>query len=238
MGKRANGTNWNANIEHMKRIEVESDFLKKVGHLSIGIVECRIRNSASSAPLWELIHAEIERFKQQYTLPEVNKRPTIEATRNAYKQCGKDPSRYRPSAEALCRRILKGMDLYQINTVVDLINLISISSGYSIGGFDADKIVGDQLTLGIGKADEPFEGIGRGILNIEGLPVYRDEIGGIGTPTSDNERTKLAEESSHLLMIVNAYPGSNGLSQFIDDSIDLLKRFAQAEEIAQSILEF
>ena len=130
------------------------------------------------------------------------------------------------------------MDLYQINTVVDLINLISISSGYSIGGFDADKIVGDQLTLGIGKADEPFEGIGRGILNIEGLPVYRDEIGGIGTPTSDNERTKLAEESSHLLMIVNAYPGSNGLSQFIDDSIDLLKRFAQAEEIAQSILEF
>lgn len=79
--------------------------------------------------------------------------------------------------------------------------------GYSIGGFDADKIVGDALVLGIGKAGEPYEGIGRGELNIEGMPVYRDAVGGIGTPTSDNERTKLELGTTHLLTIINGYSG-------------------------------
>ena len=221
----------------MNKVEVEKEFIEKVGDLAIGIVECRIQNSASSPALWERINLEIERFKQQYTLPDLAKRPTIEATRTAYKRCGKDPSRYRPSSEALCRRILKGMDQYRINTVVDLINLISITSGYSIGGFDTDKIEGEQLTLGIGKEGEPFEGIGRGILNIEGLPVYRDKIGGVGTPTSDNERTKLSENSTHLLMIVNAYSGIEGLSLFLEESIALLKEYAQAQEIELKIWE-
>lgn len=222
----------------MKNIEVEKDFLSKVGHISIGVVDCKIQNSSSSAELWQLIDTEIENFKQRYTIPDLAKRPTVEATRTAYKQCGKDPSRYRPSSEALCRRILKGLDLYRINTVVDLINLISITSGYSIGGFDADKIEGEQLTLGIGREGEPFEGIGRGPLNIDGLPVYRDNVGGVGTPTSDNERTKLAEESSHLLMIVNAYSGTEGLNEFLDYSVALLKQFADAKEIEVKVLEF
>ncbi|MCQ2218257.1 MAG: hypothetical protein MJZ33_07200 [Paludibacteraceae bacterium] len=222
----------------MKNIEVEKDFLSKVGHISIGVVDCKIQNSSSSAELWQLIDTEIENFKQRYTIPDLAKRPTVEATRTAYKQCGKDPSRYRPSSEALCRRILKGLDLYRINTVVDLINLISITSGYSIGGFDADKIEGEQLTLGIGREGEPFEGIGRGPLNIDGLPVYRDNVGGVGTPTSDNERTKLAEESSHLLMIVNAYSGTEGLNEFLDYSVALLKQFAEAKEIEVKVLEF
>lgn len=90
-----------------------------------------------------------------------------------------DPGRYRPSAEALRRRLMRGIPLYQIDTLVDLINLVSLRTGHSIGGFDADKIQGNHLELGIGKAEEPFEGIGRGILNIEGLPVYRDSFGGI-----------------------------------------------------------
>lgn len=222
----------------MKKIDVEKAFLEKVEHLSIGIVECKITNSPSSAELWQLIDDEIDKFKQNFTIADLAKRPTVEATRTAYKRCGKDPSRYRPSSEALCRRILKGLDLYRINTVVDLINLISITSGYSIGGFDADKIEGDCLTLGIGKEGEPFEGIGRGPLNIDGLPVYRDCIGGVGTPTSDNERTKLAEESSHLLMIVNAYSGSEGLQTFLDHSVGLLEQFGEAKEIERMILEF
>ena len=93
---------------------------------------------------------------------------------------------------------MRGLELYQIDTLVDLINLVSLSTGYSIGGFDADKIQGDSLELGIGRAEEPFEGIGRGKLNIEGLPVYRDRAGGIGTPTSDNERTKMGLETRQM----------------------------------------
>ena len=71
----------------------------------------------------------------------------------------------------------------------------------------------DRLVLGIGKAGEPYEGIGRGELNIEGMPVYRDAVGGVGTPTSDNERTKISEGTTHLLAIMNGYSGSEGLEE-------------------------
>jgi DNA/RNA-binding domain of Phe-tRNA-synthetase-like protein len=126
--------------------------------------------------------------------------------------------------------------LYQIDTLVDLINLVSIRFGYSIGGFDADKFEGDTLTLGIGKAGEPYEGIGRGALNIEGMPVYRDAIGGVGTPTSDNERTKLDLETTRLLTIINGYSGKEGLREAADYMVELIKEFASAENV--ELIEF
>ncbi|HRR62418.1 MAG TPA: phenylalanine--tRNA ligase beta subunit-related protein, partial [Paludibacteraceae bacterium] len=132
----------------------------------------------------------------------------------------------RPSAEALCRRICKGNSIYQINTLVDIINLVSIHSGFSIGGFDADKIQGNLL-LDVGNENDEFEAIGRGILNVAGLPLFRDEVGGIGTPTSDNERTKITMETNHLLMIINAYGGKTGLEKTIDYAVDLLKKYAE-----------
>jgi DNA/RNA-binding domain of Phe-tRNA-synthetase-like protein len=83
----------------------------------------------------------------------------------------------------------------------------------------------------VGEADERFEAIGRGVLNIEGLPVYRDAVGGIGTPTSDEERTKITTDTAHLLMIINAYSGEEGLQEAVTYSVDLLKRHAGAKEI-------
>ena len=165
-------------------------------------------NNPHSAQLWQEIEASLQHCRESLTTESLKQLPSILATRNAYRRLGKDPSRYRPSGEALIRRTLQGKPLYQINTVVDLINLASIEYGYSIGGFDYDKIEGDALTLGVGQQDEPYEGIGRGMLNIEGLPVYRDSIGGIGTPTSDNERTALSLDSCRLLALVNGYDGN------------------------------
>ena len=108
-------------------------------------------------------------------------------------------------------------------------NVVSIASGYSIGGFDADKIEGDTLTLGIGRPGEPYEGIGRGTLNIEGLPVYRDALGGIGTPTSDHERTKLTLGTTRLLAIINGYSGREGLEEAGAYLQDLLRRHAGSD---------
>ena len=170
-------------------------------------VEAEVVNSDYNSELWEEIHAISERFRAELTTETLKDVSGIAATRRIYRAYGKDPSRYRPASEALIRRILQGKKLYQIDTLVDLINLASIVYGYSIGGFDADKMVGEQLTLGIGKADEPYEGIGRGVINIEGLPVYRDEIGGVGTPTSDHERTKITAQTTHLLVLINGYDG-------------------------------
>ena len=171
-------------------------------------VEAQVVNTPYSAELWEEIHACEERFRRELTTESLKNLSGIAATRRVYKACGKDPSRYRPASEQLIRRMLQGKELYQIDTLVDLVNLASIAYGYSIGGFDADKMVGDTLTLGIGREGEPYEGIGRGLLNIARLPVYRDLQGGVGTPTSDNERTKMTLQTTHLLVLINGYDGN------------------------------
>ena len=171
-------------------------------------VDAKVVNSKYCAELWDEIHELEDKYRSELTTESLKEQSGIAATRKVYKACGKDPSRYRPASEQLIRRMLQGKELYQIDTLVDLVNLASIAYGYSIGGFDADKFVGDTLTLGIGRKDEPYEGIGRGMLNIEGLPVYRDEEGGVGTPTSDNERTKMTLSTTHLVVLINGYDGN------------------------------
>ena len=175
---------------------IVSQEIKSVCPSFIGAaVEARVVNSEYCKELWDEIHALEDRFRQELTTDSLKELTSIAATRRVYKACGKDPSRYRPASE-------------QIDTLVDLVNLASIAYGYSIGGFDADKFVGDTLTLGIGREGEPYEGIGRGMLNIAGLPVYRDAQGGVGTPTSDNERTKMTIETTHLVVLINGYDGN------------------------------
>lgn len=159
-------------------IEVSDELRQTCPDFRGAAVFAVVRNSGYNEELWKRIAEFTEAYRARYTTDSIKDMPSIQGTRQAYKKCGKDPSRYRPSSEALCRRILRGIPLYQIDTLVDLINLASINCGHSIGGFDMDKIEGDKLVLGIGKAGEPYEGIGRGELNIEGMPVYRDAVGG------------------------------------------------------------
>ena len=191
----------------MKKVIVSDEIAEVCPEFVGACLEAYVVNSPYSEPLWKEIHELEEQLRQQLTTESVKELPSIAATRAIYKKCGKDPSRYRPASEQLIRRMLQGKELYQIDTLVDLINLASIAYGYSIGGFDADKFMGNTLTLGIGREGEPYEGIGRGMLNIAGLPVYRDAQGGVGTPTSDNERTKIDIHTTHLLVLINGYDG-------------------------------
>ena len=193
-------------------------------------VEAQVTNSPYSQELWDEIHEWEQRFRRDLTTESLKELSGIAATRRVYKACGKDPSRYRPASEQLIRRMLQGKELYQIDTLVDLVNLASIVYGYSIGGFDADKIVGDTLTLGIGREGEPYEGIGRGLLNIAGLPVYRDQQGGVGTPTSDNERTKMTLATTHLLVLINGYDGQEErVCQNAEFIQQLIHKYCQSE---------
>lgn len=192
-------------------------------------VEATVVNSPYSETLWQDIDGFCNKFREELTTESLKEIASIAATRRVYKACGKDPSRYRPASEALIRRILQGKGLYQLNTLVDLVNLASIAFGYSIGGFDADKFEGNTLTLGIGREGEPYEGIGRGMINIQGLPVYRDAKGGVGTPTSDNERTKISEHTSHLLVLINGYDGNEQrVRQNAEYIQDLLRKHCQS----------
>ncbi|MGL5619852.1 MAG: B3/B4 domain-containing protein [Tannerellaceae bacterium] len=214
----------------MIEITISEQIKKACPDLHIAVIECDVINTPSDPKLWEEITAFENEFRSTYEMAQINKRLPIAATRAAYKAFGKDPNRYRPSAEALSRRVVKEMSLYRIDTLVDLINLVSLKTSFSIGGFDAEKVEG-ALELSVGKADEKFTAIGRGLLNIEGLPVYRDLIGGIGTPTSDEERTKISLDTKKLLMIINGYSCIAGLIEAAALASTLLNDFVNGKNV-------
>lgn len=216
---------------------IVSDEIKNICPGFVGAcIEASVSNGAYSETLWNEILDFCKECRSNLTVGRLKEIPSIAATRAVYRLCGKDPSRYRPSAEALVRRVLKGGRLYQVNNIVDLTNLASMVYGYSIGAFDADRFVGGKLVLGIGKHDEPYEGIGRGMVNIEGLPVYRDSEGGVGTPTTDNERTKVEVATKRLAVLINGYDGSEqGVTGTAEYIISLLSKYCSSEEATYHI---
>lgn len=212
----------------MTNISISEEIATACPDLHVLALSCDVCNSEPDERLWQEIADEEKAVRETVKLEQINKWLPIQATRQAYKRLGKDPNRYRPSSEALRRCILRGLPLYKVDTLVDLINLVSIRSGYSIGGFDVDKIAGGSLVLGVGREGEIYHGIGRGELNIAGLPVYRDAVGGIGTPTSDEERTKIGLDTTHLLMIINGYSGLEGLEAAGKYAVGLLSKYVSA----------
>ena len=150
----------------MYNIKIDENFKKLCITFRGAMILAKIKNTESSETLWEEIKQEENKLLASYTTESIKWRSGIAATRQAYKQFGKDPSRYRPACEQLARRVLQGKGLYHVNTVVDILNLVSLASGYSTAALDAAHIVGNNITLGIGRTGEPYEGIGRGVLNI------------------------------------------------------------------------
>ncbi len=198
-----------------------SDTFKAICPQFIGAaLFAEVRNLPTSPTLWEEIRACGNELRTRFTTETIKLRSGILATRSAYKAAGKVLSRYRPACEQLARRILQGKDLYSIDTLVDIGNLVSLQSGYSTAALDAGKIEGNVLQLDLGRKDEPYEGIGRGMLNIEHLPVYRDSLGGIATPTSDSVRTMISPSTTRLLLLINGYDGA-------EDRVEATVRFAQ-----------
>ena len=219
----------------MIHVSISEEIAKACPDLHVAVVECDVVNTVSDEQLWKEITEMETHIRTTCKLEDINKFPPIQATRQAYKRLGNDPNRYRPSAEALRRRILRELPLYKIDTLVDIINLLSIQSGYSIGGFDAGKIDGD-LVLGVGREGEIYHGIGRGELNIAGLPVYRDNQGGVGTPTSDEERTKIDMNTGKLLMIINGYSGKDGLQEALTYGVSLLTRYVSTTNLEMELI--
>jgi len=184
---------------------------------------------SSSAELMKLLAEGITELEPKLTPESIREMETVKANKNAYRALGKDPNRYRPSAEALLRRVANGKGLYPINNVVDILNLISVKTGYSICGYDFDKIEGD-VVMGKGRNAEPYEGIGRGELNIENLPTFRDALGAFGTPTSDSVRTMVSDATKRFLMIIIGFEGKAKIEHALDEASSLLQQYASGKE--------
>ncbi len=213
----------------MTAILISKELKEKVPNLKLSVIECDVFVLETSDLLWDDIRKKTGELSADLTTEQISKIPAIAASRKAYKACGKDPARYRLSAEALLRRVVKNKALYQVNSVVDVLNLVSITTGYSIGGYDSAKIAGN-ISFGIGTAADPYEGIGRGRLNIEFLPTFRDEKGAFGTPTSDSERTAVSQVTKRFLMIIIDF-GEGDLKKATKLASEYLERFAFARNL-------
>lgn len=208
----------------MKIIAITQKLREKCPQLRLGCLSCQVEVFPSSNHLLQIIEDTLESFHPK-DLQTVRKLPGIAATKHAYRLLGKDPSRYRPSAEALTRRVVNGKGLYSVANVVDILNLVSVSSGFSIGGYDEDKI-NNQVRMSVGVKDEPYEAIGRGMLNIENLPVLRDASGAFGNPTSDTTRTMVTNDCRHFFMVFFDFGSESHLAQALEKIKALLLNHA------------
>lgn len=219
----------------MNDISIERSLMNLCPDLRLGCLQCAVQVEPSSGILLQQIRQATSEIAAKLRVEDISQAETIKAAKEAYRQLGKDPSRYRPSAEALSRRVVSGKGLYQINNVVDCLNLVSVTTGFSIGGYDADKING-EISLGIGREDEPYEAIGRGALNIHQIPLFRDQTGAFGSPTSDSIRTMVTDDTTTFLMIILDFGHADKLTTALEFGQELLGKYALASRFELKII--
>lgn len=218
----------------MDQVFISTNFKDLIPQARIGIVKASVKILGPSTEFENVINSTINRAKVLLSDTSEKELLVISETRKAYKICGKEPSRYRPSAEALLKRIRTNKGLYRINNIVDTINLLSIDSHFSIGGFDEDCIVGNAV-LSIGN-QSPYLAIGRGELNIKHMPGMKDDKGFFGTPTSDSERTKVTGDLKNLLLVYYDFMGNENLEQSLNEAVEYLTLFCKGENIRTDII--
>src|SRR5487761_485474 len=127
--------------------------------------------------------------------------PAVGRARELYRQFGLDPTRLRPSSEALLRRLKKGEPLPRINSLVDVANALSVQLQEPVGVYDLGKVRGDELVVRLGAAGESYTGIGTERVNVAGRICVADAAGPIGNPTSDSARTMITTDTERAAWI-------------------------------------
>jgi DNA/RNA-binding domain of Phe-tRNA-synthetase-like protein len=217
-------------------IRIDPDLKKKCPRTALGCVTAHVQPGASPvALLAEMNQRELEIQELPYPRG-VLESPQVETTRKAYKVLGKDPARYRGSAEALLRRIVAGKGFPQVNVVVDVINLVSVESRLPVGLYDLAHVTG-EIVFRAGRASETYKGIGKYDLNLEGLPVFADTAGPHGSATSDSERTMVTAETKEVLAIIISFGGPENLDRWTQRMSALLAEHAAAQGVHVQILQ-
>ena len=174
------------------------------GRARLGVVELDGLSVRDADPgLAAEIAAHGEELRRRYAGRPSGEVPGADSARDLYKALGLDPTKTRPSSEALLRRVLKGEALYVVNTLVDSVNYCSLRAQLPFGLYDLDRVEGDVL-LRRGQGGESYEGIRKGPVNVEGRPVLVDGRGPFGNPTSDSARTMITTSCRRALVIVYA----------------------------------
>ena len=221
--------------ERLFDLTIAPEFKAKLSGLAVGWLTAKVHNTQHDEALWREIEATANCFKNM-TMEAARRMPPIKALRDAYRTLGNDPTRYRGANEALVRRITQGKELYRVNTVVDITNLVTLNTLKSAGTFDMDRVQ-PPVVFRAGQSGEIYAGIGRGEIKLEWLPVFADQLGPFGCTTSDAQRTMVRLETTAILMVVISFEGSKGLDAATGLAAGLLGKYAAATRIETGLVE-
>ncbi len=228
---------WGREILMKKNLVIDRGMKELWPEVRVGCLQYRVKVEKKNEEMWKYLKRDIfKKVKDAIFDYGINEIPNIRESRAAYKAFGKDPSRYRVSSEALVRRIGQGKGLYEVNTVVDVNNLISVESGFSVGSYDTAKIE-DDLVFRIGREGENYKGIGKDEIHIDCLPVLADGKGAIGSSTSDSERAMITEEAREALTLIYSFSENEDLEAALDYGKKYLEIYAGAQDIEVWIVD-
>lgn len=218
-------------------ILINDEVKSLVDTCTLGVIRYRALIEKSSTELTEFFDSVMDEIGSRYDTKDIASMPHIRPTRAAYKALGKDPHSYRGAAEQMLRRVILKKGLYHVNNAVDINNIISVKSGYSIGSYDVSQIVGDAVLCrapegthykGIGKDDYEY--------NVEFLPAFFDDAGCFGNPSSDSQRTMLKNGVREVIFVFYAFDGKDGLDYWMNETERLLSEFCPEYETLEKII--
>jgi DNA/RNA-binding domain of Phe-tRNA-synthetase-like protein len=210
-----------------------------ISGVKLGLVEADgVRVNSSDPELLKALDEVCARLGRELPTPEaVAGIDLIRGVREMFRAWGVDPARYRPSGEALIRRVAQGKGLYRVSNVVDLNNLGSCEAGWPFGSYDRGRLTA-PVVFRLGRAGESYEAIGKRVWSLEGQPVLTDAIGAFGSPFSDSTRTMVTEKSGEILTVVFAPAGTPdaALRQALERHAERLRQHAGAAAVRTAVL--
>ena len=207
--------------------------------IKLGLIEADGVRVAPSGPelLQALDEVCLRRARELSTAEAVANLDSVRAVREMFRAWGVDPARYRPSGEALLRRVAQGKGLYRVSNVVDLNNLGSCEAGWPFGSYDRSRF-NFPVVFRSGRAGESYEAIGKRTWALEGQPVLTDNAGPFGSPFSDSTRTMVADATSQVLTVIFVPASASGasLTQAIERHAERLREHAGATAVRTAVV--
>ena len=199
--------------------------------IRLGLLRFHAEVREPDARFWSHMDADVlPRVRASIEGREWSSIPGVRGSRAAYKSFGRDPGRYRVSSEALLRRVRRGDELCRINSVVDVNNLISVTSGSSVGSYDLERIRGAIVFRRAGQG-EGYTGIGKGFLDMENMLVLADDAGIFGSSMSDSTRAMVTERSRDILTVIYCFEDAIDLEALLAAGRQAFETFASASDM-------
>lgn len=203
---------------------------------ALGLMGLEASVFADTSSIWEEFEQKTgPQLRKALSTTPLAQMPGIGEARSAFRAFGTDPGRYRVSSEALYRRLRQDKDIYRINSLVDTNNVLSLQCGHSCGIYDAAAIAGN-VVLRLGLEGETYQGLGKGSLPLQNMPLLSDDAGPFGSPVSDSNRTMVTLDTKKALLVVYAFCKKSSLAPLLEKAGALFARLAGARILYTTII--